>query len=77
MAALVPETTIKSEGNKNESKVEACDQDEKESSEPHHVTSNENDDNQLICFGGNNTGTEEKLDGLTLDDLNGKQNIIN
>ena len=76
MAAVVAEATTKSEEDKNDSKVEVCDQDEKESSES-PITSNENDDNQLICFGGNNTGTEEKLDGLTLDDLNGKQPINN
>lgn len=73
VAALVSETPTKSEEDKNQSKAEACVQDEKESNESHHVTSNENDDNQLICFGGNNTnntGTEEKLDGLTLDDFN-------
>ena len=75
MAALVSETPTKSKEDKNQSKAEACVQDEKESNESHHVTSKENDDNQLICFGGNNTnntGTEEKLDGLTLDDFNGK-----
>jgi len=33
------------------------------------VPSNDNDANQLISFGGN-TGTDEKLDGLSLDDLN-------
>ena len=76
MTAVVAEATTKSEEDKNDSNVQVWDQEEKELSES-PVTSKENDDNQLICFGGNNTGTEEKLDGLTLDDLNGKQPINN
>ena len=73
VASLVPATTTSNEVNRNEVKVEGYKQgDEKESKESPNIPSSANDDNQLICFGGNNTGTEEKLDGLTLDDLNGK-----
>ena len=34
------------------------------------ISSEQNDSNQLISFGGN-PGVDEKLDGLSLDDLNG------
>jgi len=57
---------------KKDVKVEACDQyDPKSSDEQPKTTSEESDSNQLISFGGN-VGNDEKLDGLSLDDLNGK-----
>ena len=59
-------------GDKKDVKVEACDQnDPKSSDEQPKVTLEANDSNQLISFGGN-AGNDEKLDGLSLDDLNGK-----
>ena len=39
------------------------------------MSGDEKDANQLISFGVN-TGTDEKLDGLSLDDLNGKKIFI-
>ena len=69
----VPESAAKCQEGGNDSKDEVSNEvDEKAENDISHTTTEENDDNQLICFGGN-TGTDEKLDGLTLDDLNGMQ----
>ena len=71
VTAVLTECTTNSE-DKKDVKVEACDQnDPKSSDEQPKTTSEESDSNQLISFGGN-AGNDEKLDGLSLDDLNGK-----
>ena len=71
VTAVLTECTTNLE-DKKDLKVEACDQnDPKSSDEQPKTTSEENDSNQLISFGGN-AGNDEKLDGLSLDDLNGK-----
>ena len=62
--AKTPENETKS---KNETSVEFNQNPAKEVS---HNGKEDIDENQLICFGGG-TGPDEKLDGLTLDDLNG------
>ena len=75
VTAVLTECTTNLE-DKKDVKVEACDQnDPKSSDEQPKTTSEENDSNQLISFGGN-AGNDEKLDGLSLDDLNGKNVTI-
>merc|ERR1711997_1181589 len=69
VTAVLTECTTNLE-DKKDVKVEAFDQsDPKSSDEQPKTTSEENDSNQLISFGGN-AGNDEKLDGLSLDDLN-------
>jgi len=69
VTAVLTECTTNLE-DKKDLKVEACDQnDPKSSDEQPKTTSEESDSNQLISFGGN-AGNDEKLDGLSLDDLN-------
>jgi len=65
----VPETGKNSEKDQNAGKNESPDKDENESIEKPQIISEENDSNQLINFSGN-AGLDEKLDGLSLDDLN-------
>ena len=75
VTAVLTECTTNLE-DKKDVKVEAFDQnDPKSSDEQPKTTSEENDSNQLISFGGN-AGNDEKLDGLSLDDLNGKNVTI-
>ena len=75
VTAVVAEHNTKSENDENDCQVTVESFNQAVLNDIPCVPSNENDANQLISFGGN-TGTDEKLDGLSLDDLNGKQSII-
>ena len=70
VTVFVPETGKNSEKDQNAGKNESPDKGENESIEKPQIISEENDSNQLINFSGN-AGLDEKLDGLSLDDLNG------
>ena len=52
-----------------------ADKNESDAKEKSQINSEENDSNQLISFGVNST-LDEKLDGLSLDDLNGRIEFI-
>ena len=52
-----------------------ADKNENDAKEKSQINSEENDSNQLISFGVNST-LDEKLDGLSLDDLNGMNELI-
>lgn len=69
VTAVVAEHNTKSENNENDCQVTVESFNQAVLNDIPCVPSNDNDANQLISFGGN-TGTDEKLDGLSLDDLN-------
>ena len=69
----MPEAGKNLERDQNAGKIESSDKDENELIAKTQIISEENDSNQLINFSGN-AGLDEKLDGLSLDDLNGNYN---
>jgi len=68
VTVVVPDAAVNSASDQKSGKTEFPDN-ESVVNEKSSISSEQNDSNQLISFGGN-AGVDEKLDGLSLDDLN-------
>merc|ERR1711994_538934 len=67
VTVVVPGAAVNSASDQKSGKTEFADNESV--NEKSLISSEQNDSNQLISFGGN-AGVDEKLDGLSLDDLN-------
>jgi len=68
VTVVVPDAVVNSASDQKSGKTEFPDN-ESVVNEKSLISNEQNDSNQLISFGGN-AGVDEKLDGLSLDDLN-------